>query len=131
MDDLVTWLRAQLDEDERVAQEAAQSAGEPEWRDGVLLSGNVKGIDVDEGTVVMGPWSGELFEVGEHIARHDPGRVLVEVAAKRRILDDCASYVDDEGDAVTDGLSVRVIALLALPFVDRPGYRPEWAPPNG
>jgi hypothetical protein len=67
----------------------------------------------------------------QHIARHDPARVLAEVAAKRRILDDCASYVDEEGDAVTDGLSWRVVALLAVPYAGNAGYRPEWAPPNG
>jgi hypothetical protein len=126
MDDLVTFLRACLDEDERVALEAAAQTG-----------GNVeivaKNLDI-------------IFEcLGRHWARHDPARVLAEVAAKRAIVDlhspsegdcrTCAHLTDDEdpdGNWYTDVLGepwpCPTLRHLAAVYADQPGYRPEWAP---
>lgn len=89
--DLVTWLRAQLDEDERVARA---------W----LPLGNPTEADRD------------------HIARHDPIRVLAEVDAKRRILD-AITRIDISHVAARD-----LVAMLALPYAQREGYLEEWAP---
>ena len=84
--DLVTWLRAQLDEDERVAGSATSGPwtnDDPLARDGVY-SPAIDGFVVDCEYVYMGPFT---VHNATHIARHDPNRVLAEVEAKRRILD--------------------------------------------
>lgn len=152
MSELVTWLRAQLDEDERVAKEAvAEHSGEADWaiRDARLLWLNVMD-SCDPASMPPG--------MADHIARHDPQRVFHEVAAKRRIIDlwldtdnahpgePCTYSIDADpaGDApeMVDwhGCERHVIAyrgrysedavlrLLALPYAERDGYRQEWAP---
>lgn len=157
MDDLVTWLRAQLDDDERVARMAADG---PWCREGA-------------GQIVGGPGGQFLIAArsqawnGDHIARHDPARVLVEVDAKRRILDEhlpewrtvewphdqngrgeaqacrrCQTVehttwnppIGEAGVLPEGFVTPYVLApcltlrLLALPYAGRPGYREEWRP---
>lgn len=133
MDDLVAWLRAQVDEDERVAREAFTAVG-GEWEVNggyVEVVGDHRNRNVFDWTVCFdegAPSGGQR----EHIALHDPARVLREVEAKRALIDDCESYHGEPfgqaGAAVTDGLSVRVLQFLALPYAGRPGYREEWKP---
>jgi hypothetical protein len=133
--DLVVWLRAQLDEDERVARAAGVSASGSRWhvadRGAVIVRG-------DDGMVVVFDEGSPSGEEAEHIARWDPARVLAEVDAKRRILD--VHPGDDEVSGQVfcgDGIGLvgckwaypcPTIRLLALPFADRPGYRAEWRP---
>lgn len=122
-EDLVTWLRAHLDEDERVAN----AAGGCDWSNIIA--------DRDENI---------------HIARHDPARVLAEVEAKRRILEAVERYfdphpgqpctnLDEDGEQTWEpcelhvermatAITPYVLPLLALPYADRPGYREEWQP---
>ncbi|HEY9408899.1 MAG TPA: DUF6221 family protein [Jiangellaceae bacterium] len=93
--------------------------------------------------------------VAGHIVRHDPVRVLAEVAAKRQILDEHFGFLHSGGDperacrqcsdrradhdplshGSNDDLWVRLepapcltVRLLALPYADQPGYREEWRP---
>ena len=59
----------------------------------------------------------------EHIARHHPIRIIAECDAKRRIVQECLAL----GEEVYNASSADVIlAALALPYADHPGYRPEW-----
>ena len=98
-EDLVAWLRAQLDEDERIARAVRvphdwhQGPGDdPEWTDAEM--------------VCMWPpefhtpyeqdkhWRGLRVagaELAAHIAAHDPARVLREIDAKRRVLNASAA----------------------------------------
>ncbi|MGW2937096.1 DUF6221 family protein [Streptomyces sp. NPDC001156] len=83
MDDLIQWLRAQLDEDARIARAATEGP----W------SVNDESIIAADGTeVVAGDRSGGKASVFEstadalHIVEHDPVRVLREVDAKQRLL---------------------------------------------
>ncbi|MGA4896730.1 DUF6221 family protein [Streptomyces griseoincarnatus] len=161
MDELVQWLRAQLDEDERIARAASGATveGEPgswhpsshgdEWEP-------LRGEDGDEELLVAlrpglprppevmtGYW-GAVFSHQpdaadldadspmpsfEHAARHDPARVLREVAAKRQIIERCTRV---QGLLLDDFSAERlvddVLALLALAYAGRPGYREEWRP---
>jgi hypothetical protein len=125
MDELVQWLRAQLDEDERIARETHP----------VFLRWDydefVKEIrDLGNGNEIA---SGVIPRYGAFIAEHDPARVLREIDAKRRMLDAYAGVAANDvneveyahGYANALGEAVR---LLALPYVDRPGYREEWRP---
>lgn len=147
------FLRARLDEDAAVAR-AAIHAGARAWR--------VSGTYGDDGGTywsVAAPVSGpsgvvelvgsgmsgggaHTVEVADHIARHDPARVLAEVDAKRQIVE-LHGPLKVEGDPFTgcttcswrdemDELWVRwpcpTLRLLVLPYSSHPDYRPEWAP---
>lgn len=128
MSDLATWLRAQLDEDERVA-EAARFLTRGSWR-----HAGTRDVLTEAGRLL----NADQAEQAEHIALHDPARVLAEVEAKRRILDEAVPLMDaaDEkiceewsaGDPVTYDASPLVLRLLALPYAARPGYLDEWRP---
>lgn len=150
MTDLITWLRAQLDEDERVALAAKSNTGRWRWDHGFGAMCNDKecpyGVlmdvaepdDVFAGTVVMevhGYDVTEAWQGADHIARHDPARVLREVAAKRAILDEHDAaferrqhHRDDLASAGALLTMVRVVKTLAAPYSDREGYREEWTP---
>lgn len=156
MDDLIAWLRAQLDEDERIALATfdvnvrvamSNGAATPRW----IPDPETSGVR-DEGGVsrVHHTWHRER----EHIARHDPARVLADVAAKRAILDlhyiieRKVNWIDAEGDdwqnhqpvcvicvekyslvTIPDDLGpCKTVHLLATAYADRPGWREEWRP---
>ncbi|CAL9502776.1 DUF6221 family protein [Streptomyces sp. enrichment culture] len=151
MDELVEWLRTQLDEDERVAREAAHyEAGNWTTEDGYPVSVAdelPEQADTFERVVVFDEGS-PSEEQARHIARHDPARVLREVDAKRRLLDlhqptmNPGRDSDDDDPAtwlpVCSTCQVEIarpgdwpcehLRLLALPYADRPGYREEWRP---
>jgi len=121
MDDLVTFLTAQLDEDERQA-DALQGAS---WW-----------IDTDE------------ERIGDAV-RHftDDDRVLAEVAAKRSLMAghepvenwgyqkfqcrECASKCHSRSGLSCDQPDApwpcEILRALAQPYASRPGWRPEWA----
>lgn len=90
---------------------------------------------------VSATWSD--FEVSRHIDRWSSARVLADCEAKRRIVAWCsernhvairfpgsdptdpANYIDGDYAHRSDS---PVLRLLALPYVDHPGYRQEWRP---
>ena len=129
-DSLVDFLRARLDEDEQAARAAHIE------------------------TTLPAVWSA-LFEASghshastqpalEHVARHDPARVLAEVAAERAIVDlhdDEHLCIEDMGGSYIPCLSgsrsvngvtlegcqtLRLLAAAACS--DHPDYDPAWAP---
>lgn len=135
--DLTTWLRAQLDEDERVARDASGDT----WVTGASAGyeysrpGDVYAIahDGTPARIALGTRCGPDIseeQSSEHIARHDPARVLAEVEAKRRIIAlweeaQSAQFPDEGGyaSALKD-----VVRLVALPHAGLPGYREKWRP---
>lgn len=118
MDDLIEFLRAQLDDEERVTQ-AEIDAAERAFP--------AAEFDVEYGWSRRATFRANgAFGTSTAPGAPTPKERLAEVDAKRRILDDCARYADVEGHAVTDGLSARTVAALALPYADRRGYRDEW-----
>jgi hypothetical protein len=133
VNELVEWLRAQLDEDERVAKAVARQADLRPSRRGrtaqwsAYLEGGddgwaIESADGDHSFVVV------VESVAHHIARHDPARVLVEVEAKRRLLDwlvQVAAVADADSYPIDSDTALR---LLATVYADRPGYRDEWRP---
>ncbi|MFD7996860.1 DUF6221 family protein [Streptomyces mexicanus] len=125
MDDLVQWLRAQLDEDERVARLALDQTGD-NWR------AYYKQIIAANPRFGEDPADANTSEVADHIARHDPTRVLAEVEAKRQVIEQYESIGNPPPSEIGPDLVRaelgRVLRLLALPYADRPGYREEWRP---
>jgi len=101
--DLVAFLRARLDEDERHVD-----AMDDFWLD-----------TNDEFT-------------GDAVRRFtDEKRVLADIDAKRRILEQCEHTLSyrppvPRGKAGEWALASATVMLLALPFADHPDYRDEW-----
>jgi hypothetical protein len=129
--DLVTFLNARLDEDEQVARAATQGA----WK----LWGMEVFADQD-GTsnvqtavpVAMGRWGGahpRTFN-SSHIARHDPARVLADVAAKRAILAqyrNVSTWCWDMRTKHPGDVLHETLRHLATPYALHPDYDPTWS----
>jgi hypothetical protein len=125
VNDLVEFLRARYDDDASWALACTHKTGEmpqPFRADHRKVFGG--------GDVVAETRSATL---AEHIARHDPARVLREVEAKRRILERYRALVEDF-DHVDETVFEHTrratledaLADLALPYADHPDYREEW-----
>ena len=119
--DLDQFLLARIAEDKRIAADAATDGGREEW-------------DAD---AYRPP------HVAEHVARHDPARVLAECAAKRRLVLACRDsrpdlrFLGARPNGLADfpltptdqhQLAALTLALLALPYAGHHDYRPEWRP---
>jgi hypothetical protein len=130
VDDLVQWLREQLDDDERAAR--AATAGPWTTMGQRVLDpsppSNRLGIGMAVGHAAA---SADYNETAEHIARHDPARVLRELDAKRKIIAEHDVYsrpLGERMDCQSYDFPCTTLRLLALPYADRPGYREEWRP---
>jgi hypothetical protein len=106
MDDLVEFLRARLDEDER--------AVEGTW------------------TPPSSTPSHQLATMQGSIVMMRPARVLREVAAKRVLLDDYERFVAERrrmmGGWDSHPEVSPVLTAFAAVYDAHPDYRPEWAP---
>lgn len=130
MSDIVQFLRARLDEDERLALATGPDEYARRWavRDSMwsctVIDGNGDIVVYDEGAPTR--------EEAEHIARQDPARTLRRVAAHRAILAeyeditpcDCCGRRDREyaGAALT-----IVVKYLAGQWSDHPDYDQSWS----
>jgi Family of unknown function (DUF6221) len=111
--DLAAFLAARLDEDEAAAKAAAAS-GPWYWAEPRTYPQRIAGA-----------------EEAAHIARHDPGRVLREVAAKRAILS--VHRPESNGGHAWCGADheewpCRTMRHLTAVYSDNEGYRDEWRP---
>lgn len=139
MADLTDFLLQRIAEDETVARSATQgrwasnpkgafslgpaygaAEGGPYF--GVWLEVDDDAPDVDVATMV------ELSDNAEHIARHDPARVLAECEAKRRIALAAEANVCDTAPAARSrrDLGHAILCALAAVYSDHPDHRPEW-----
>ena len=136
--DIVEFLRARLDEDEREAKKCAEMFPSPweiadrGWRvriyaaevpetgdhaeEGWMRSPCVIEVEPDR----LHDHEGGLMDRVEHIRRHEPARVLREVEAKRRIVDSARMEVGIS--AAEDWL----LPLLASAYAEHPDYDPAW-----
>ncbi|NKT97299.1 DUF6221 family protein [Prescottella equi] len=135
MSDLVEFLRARLDEDEQTATAATSATfGEdPTWTSKDDGTGEqTHGYVMADHTAICGHDGDDvLLPVADHIARHDPVRVLREVEAKRRVIDECAEVLDVGGWEYDDApeLAWNTACSLAAVYSDHPDYQQEWAIP--
>lgn len=137
------FITARLDEDEGIAREAADVDAEgPSWR---IRKVQHNGMYVfGEGQIA--PPGGKLGMSEDaqtiHVARHDPARVLREVAWKRHLLGfalaafsqeskigerpgrDPETNAYDKGRADTARFMLR---LLAMSWSSHPDFRAEWS----
>ncbi|MEU9946911.1 DUF6221 family protein [Streptomyces sp. NPDC047939] len=127
MDDLVQFLRDRLAIEEQVAKDASPGPWHVDAEADEVLA--VDDIVVAEGFALSGH---QLRATTEHIARHDPARVLADIDGRCRIVDDYAYYTSIGGhtDAErgrAEGLTYAV-QCLALPYAGHLDYRDEWRP---
>ena len=86
-------------------------------------------IDEDEAAAKAWlPFGNPDAPAREHIARYDPGRVLREVEANRRILAEFQAQDGDPWSADADYFAglVFVVKALAGVYSSHPDYRQEW-----
>lgn len=122
---IVAFLRARLDEDEQIARAAGGT-----WRYDRIPSTDgpdIHALQFDDQRVIVdiGFMEDDVMRLAEaqHIAFHDPARVLLEVEAKRRIVDRGSDWTSNEYEAWP------VLAMLALAYADHPDYQSEeWKP---
>lgn len=135
---LVEFLRARLDEDADAAKRVRQPYRLYACDDGCLE----EPVRISD---LYGPRDGEYeqWDGEDRLPNHhnswalvyDPTRVLADVAAKRRIVDECAYWCEKtesgvDYPALADRFEVAmgVLRLLALPYADHPDYDEEWRP---
>jgi hypothetical protein len=128
MDDLITWLRAQIDEGEAHGRKVAKLVAEDEaWMADVAW--------------MPDPPSGEPGK--EFLADLESKRRLVELHSPANPNAEpregspgwpdkpwlyCATCGSGEPNEYPITWPCETIKLVALPFSDRPGYREEWKP---
>lgn len=134
MDDLIAFVTARLDEDEATAREAV---GLTEcW----IAEEPAIGVVLVDGEPLI---EGHITGLTAHIARHDPARVLREVAAKRGILAEhqhekveypagghpfgCGLCEYDREYGMNGDGWCKTVRLVAAAWSDHPDYRQEWA----
>ncbi|MET8278257.1 DUF6221 family protein [Micromonospora sp. NPDC005174] len=133
-DDRIAWLTAQIDDDEQLAHDAGGRNGpHGHWtRDGSISCV----VDADNKLIVYG--EGEpTSDQADHIARHDPARVLRRIERDRRTLElhdrdhECSVFDGPDGEVfncawLLKGDTCSTVRLMFDEYADRPGYRPEW-----
>jgi predicted NAD-dependent protein-ADP-ribosyltransferase YbiA (DUF1768 family) len=143
MNDFATFLRARLDEDEALAREAPEGP----WHIGNAVD-PTKTCNVHTFPGARLVADGLNWLVAEHIARHNPARVLRDIEARRALLalhephqqpgrysdvNDRATWMTCcsmcQVDMVQEGdWPCETLRLLALSYADHPDYRQEWRP---
>ncbi|MFE6716823.1 DUF6221 family protein [Streptomyces albidoflavus] len=137
--DLIAFLQARLEHDEAVAREATPGPwrNAPTARHHDTVSGRpeeaVFGYDSFRVATTGEPAGRRALVNAEHIARHDPARVLAEVEAKRRIVRAHAKWCEGRCEAKYpeggfDAAHYWSIKSLAATYADHPDYREEWRP---
>lgn len=114
--ELREYLLARIDEEEALAHQAQTAAGRRPWEvDGWRIA--VDGTAIVE-AVDATP------DVLPHIVRHDPAFVLLELDARRQVVEKISDTAWTGSYAVRD----VVLRLLALPYSGRPDFDPAWRP---
>jgi hypothetical protein len=140
---IVEFLLARLQEDDDTAR--AATAGP--WHDDGGCVSNADYQITDYGAYTQANGEPEEWEERQqradsaHIARHDPARVLREVAAKRRIMERhslsgatkftayCAGgHYDSDGFPEVELEDCPELRDLAAIYSAHPSYREEWKP---
>ena len=132
MNDLIEFLRARIDEDERIAL-ATQTCNCGRCEMPLAWTIDDDGIDpLGVGlrhTVAPGYLNPEQ---GAHIVHQDPDRTLREVEAKRRILEftlEQVRWIDEYTHTpYAEGAEIDLLESMAWPYSDHPEWREEWRP---
>jgi hypothetical protein len=140
MNDLLDFLRAQLDAREREVTGSGTLGWLTYRRPDGSISYTIPAALAEDGTWIA---AGQVAKgYASAVIVHREADVLAEVDAKRRIIAMHATgdfpYDPDDGpgdyswtercDGCGEATPCLTLRLLALPFAGRPGYRDEWRP---
>jgi hypothetical protein len=128
MEDLIDWFKAALDDEERVAQ-----AKRPTYDD---VEDSATAEDLFNAQMHTHACGYRMGCFGEDCCCGSPARVLAEIDAKRRIIDEHPALANGACDRCSDGMwssghqvhPCMTMRLLAQPYAHRPGFREEWRP---
>lgn len=115
------FIRARLDEDEQIAWRADRTRWLPEDK-GVTFECD------DTQSDYSGRVTADTKANMTHIARHDPARVLRQVAALRSLVAAHRTRIEQGWGYHSDEMVSADLAPLAAIWSDHPDYRPEWSP---
>lgn len=143
-DDLVEWLTARIAEDEERAREMLIAFPTPwELSDRGWMAKLTADGPAFRQLASLEQWPGQpdcswLGDFIRHLDGWNPDRVLVECDSKRRIIAEVVPEIDALDDQIEGEWghggsgpheeSRLLLKLMALPYVDREGYREEWRP---
>lgn len=148
MPDLVEFLTARLNEEQRLAEWAAKPHLGPQEPGDTAVWQVEEWVpsEHEEGAVPAAIWVTDRSEMGigqmrpdrgipAHIAYWDPARVLADIAAKRAIVAEYRTHAEHRqryGDKETDyswGARTKldwICKLLAAPYAAHPDYDEAW-----
>lgn len=137
IDDMVEFIKAQLDEDEAGAHSSgpARVAWLTYRKDSGEMLYTTVAAEVGHGDVWIADGR-ELAPPASAMVVYDPARVLADVAAKRAVIElyETARTALEASDgtilAGTAKLNLRAygnaLRALAAAYASRPGFKPEW-----
>lgn len=128
------FIAARLDEDEAAACAATRSASGADWHYGSAEYAQPgQGWVHNAGGVVLTfdrEGEGAVAEpVGIHIARHDPARVLRQVAALRRLVALHRRRIEQGWGYHSDEIVSADLGPVAAIWSGHPDFQPEWNTP--
>ncbi len=115
------FIGARLDEDEQIARAAEHSEGSKDWHAAPAEQRDSPAVNTDVRTtvtMVCGRAS------SEHIARHDPARVLRQCAALRAAVRHVETMISPSQQIEAEG---EVLYPIAAIWSDHPDFQQEWA----
>lgn len=134
MNELVEFLLARVAEDEAVARAATVT---PWWYD----PSKFNSVDHEESVFAgeRGPGAITVCSTGpcddlesmadaNHIARHDPTRVLAECKAKRQLIANALERTRILSDGQGPPEMIHDLRVMAEVYADHDGYHEEWRP---
>lgn len=129
-DDIVAFIRARLDEDADLVETIREGGFHaPTWTSQPNEEGTWPILCEPDDSTPIGYITDGRWEI-QHVARHDPARVLRGVEAKRRIVAECEYNINYHlavgARAVL--LATVTLKLLASEWSDHADYQQEWAP---
>lgn len=130
---VAAFVNARLDE----AEADAHACGDAPWE----LLHEARQVNVSAEAIRNEKWKyGQMGYVasflhredGRHVARHDPARVLVEVATTRSIVSNMCSLHEgawqyDDARTAVEHLTLTTVRRLAQLDADHADYDPEWS----
>ncbi|HEY3482781.1 MAG TPA: DUF6221 family protein [Streptomyces sp.] len=152
MTNIIEFLTARLDEDEAPAEAATSGPWSvdqaPSRTNVVRAEGELDRVGTTGGRMDMPTFTGQTANRSRirweadaaHIARHDPARVLAEVAAKRQLLEWCAEATKHfdwstlgqfgcllhDPNARATHTAILALCTMAAGHAAHPDYNPDW-----
>lgn len=134
--DLIAFITTRLDEDERTARAVTGSGSWSAYLEGGDDGWAIETVPGGDPAAIIGDKA-----MTDHIARHDPARVLRELEAKRRVLRlytnalsalEHRSGFASQRNVIQDETCVEILGealrAIATAWVTHPDHRQEWLP---